>query len=269
MKLLHKTVIALLVMWLATSVARGAEPSKPAVEMATAGSNFFNALSPEQQQKASFAFADDERLNWAFVPKARKGLPFKEMTPPQREAAVALIKSGLSERGFEKADTIMNQIEMVLRDIENGSATRDSGLYYVTLFGKPEASGTWGWRIEGHHVAFNFTIVDGNAVAGAPNFLGSNPATVQAGPKKGRAVLGVEEDLGRKLVTSLSEEQRKTAIIAETAPRDITTATSGRSRPARRQEYPPRNCRPSRRKSSSIWFTNTPTVFARNWPSRT
>jgi hypothetical protein len=199
-------------------------------QMSSAASAFLNTLSPDQSKRATYEFSSDERLNWAFVPKNRNGIPFKDLSDDQRKLAMALLKTGLSARGYEKADSIMNQIELVLREIEH-SDHRDSGLYYITLFGKPGENATWGWRIEGHHVAFNFTIVDGKMIAAAPNFLGSNPATVRDGPHKGLRVLGAEEDLGRKLVTSLSDDQRKLAVISETAPRDITTSNSRKITP--------------------------------------
>src|SRR2546430_3503438 len=212
------------------ATAHDADLTKPAAEIAAAGMNFWQTLSPEQQQRAMFTFTDDERLNWAFVPKARKGLPFKDMTPAQHDAAIALLKAGVSQRGFEKADAIMNQLEVVLHGLE-GHPSRDSGLYFVTLFGKPEVNGTWGWRVEGHHLALNFTIVEGKVIASAPAFLGANPATVEDGPHKGLRVLSAEEDLGRKLVKSLSDDERKLAVIAKEAPRDITTGNARKITP--------------------------------------
>src|SRR5438874_5143126 len=116
----------------------------PAQEMAAAATNFLAALTPEQRAKAAFDWKDDERFDWHFIPKPRKGLPFKEMTSPQRALAQALLSSGLSQRGFAKASTIMS-LEQILYDLEAKSPTRDAELYFVTLFGQP-ASGPWGWR---------------------------------------------------------------------------------------------------------------------------
>ena len=50
-------------------------------------------------------------------------------------------------------------LENILRDIENtewARKYRDSDLYYVTIFGKPAMKGSWGWRIEGHHLSLNY-----------------------------------------------------------------------------------------------------------------
>jgi Protein of unknown function (DUF3500) len=204
--------------------------SKLAAEMAAAGMNYFQSLSLDQQQRTQFNFADDERFDWAFIPKPRKGLAMKDMTGPQHDAAITLLKAGLSRRGFDQVDAIMNQLEGVLRDLES-NPSRNAGLYYVTLFGKPEPNGTWGWRFEGHHVAFNFTIIDGEVIADSPNFLGANPAMVADGPNKGLRVLAKEEDLGRELVKSLSDDSKKIAIISDTAPRYITTGNSRKVTP--------------------------------------
>jgi hypothetical protein len=198
----------------------------PARQMADAAKALWDALDPAQRTKASIAFDDPERQNWAYVPKSRKGLPWKELSAPQQQLATAMLRSGLSERGYEKVDQIINVLEPILRDLEGGNAGRDPGLYYFTVFGTPGPEQTWGWRVEGHHVALNFTIIGGKAIASAPAFLGANPATVQDGPRKGLRVLGREEDLGRQLVKSLDETQRRVAIFSDRAPREIITGNS-------------------------------------------
>jgi hypothetical protein len=54
-----------------------------------------------------------------------------------------------------------------------------------------------------------------------PSFFGTNPGEVKSGPRAGTRILGTEEDLGRKLVKSLSEEQKKVAIVLPEAPKEI------------------------------------------------
>jgi hypothetical protein len=205
------------------------DAAKACAEMADAAGKFWEALTPDQQAKAGFEFATDKRQDWHFIPKARKGLPLKEMTDAQKAAAHALLKSALSQRGYDKVTGIM-ALEPVLGAIEGkgGRMVRDAGLYYVSIFGKPAAKGAWGWSFEGHHFSVNFTIVDGKAAAGAPNFWGANPAKVPGGPKQGHRVLPNEEDLARQLVTSFAEDLRKVAITAAEAPKDILTAAKRR-----------------------------------------
>ncbi len=184
--------------------------------------NFLVSLTPEQRAKATFQFADDERLNWHYIPRERKGLPFREMTPFQKHLAHALLSAGLSNRGYIKATTIMS-LEDVLRQLENDNGERrNPEKYYFTLFGEPSEKGTWGYRVEGHHVSLNFTLVNGVVVA-SPNFFGANPAEVRQGPRTGLRVLGREEDLGRALLVELTPEQKTTAIVTKTAYKDILT----------------------------------------------
>ncbi|SRR5258706_6222458 len=201
-------------------------------DMAATARNFLASLDEKQRAKAGFEFKNSERGNWHFIPKSRNGLPVKEMTSAQRRLAQALLSSGLSSHGYEKATNIMS-LELILADLEGPARKipRDPELYYFSVFGQPGAKGTWGWRVEGHHLSANFTIVDGELLAGTPSFLGSNPGEVRSGPRKGLRVLGEEEDLGRELVKSLSAEQRKKAVFTETAPKEIITEAKRKIEP--------------------------------------
>jgi hypothetical protein len=145
------------------------------------------------------------------------------MTEPQRQAAHALLKTGLSQTGYLTVTGIM-ELEDILRAIEGGRRfARDKEEYYVSVFGEPSATGTWAWRVEGHHVSLRFTVVRGSVVASMPAFLGANPAEVRDGPKKGLRVLGAREDAARALLEALAPERRAAAIIDATAPGDILT----------------------------------------------
>jgi len=207
-------------------------------EMASAATTFLAALSPEQKSKATFEFKGDERYDWHFVPRERKGISLKELTPAQRPLAHALLNSGLSQRGYASAVTIIS-LEQILKEIEGGRGpARDPELYFVQVFGSPGPKGAWGWRFEGHHLSLNFTVVEGRAVAGAPNFFGTNPGEVRDGPRKGLRVLGAEEDMGRKLVMSLDDSQRKTAIFSADAPKDIITGNARKAQIEGKQGLP-------------------------------
>ena len=186
---------------------------------------FLASLTPEQRAQATFAMQEDERFNWHYIPKERKGLPLREMTSTQKQLAHALLAAGLSQRGYIKASTIMS-LDDILRVMENGKGPRrDPEGYFFTVFGEPSETGTWGYRIEGHHISQNFTISNGK-VQDAPSFFGSNPAEVLDGPRKGLRILAREDDLGRELIQSLTPEQKKTAIVSKEAPKDILTEAS-------------------------------------------
>src|SRR5207249_3297367 len=193
----------------ARGVAAAADRSPSA--MADAATRFLAALTPEQKQQAAFAFDAGEREHWGFVPTEmfpRHGLTIGSMTDAQRKLAHDLLKSGLSQKGYLTATSIM-ELENVLRVIEDaggGDAAqgrrmeRNPVKYFVSIFGTPGARGAWGWRVEGHHVSLNFTVVNGTLVAATPQFFGSNPAEVREGPKKGLRILADEEDSARALL---------------------------------------------------------------------
>jgi hypothetical protein len=198
------------------------DEDSPASEMAAAAARWLQSLDTPQRQQASYAVDDAERENWHFVPRARKGLPLKAMTPGQRTLARGLVAAGLSERGLLTTDAII-ALEDVLRAM-SGSPVRDRELYFFTVFGSPDPHATWGWRIEGHHLSVNVLVVGGAKVSVTPMFLGSNPAEVRTEhAQKGRRALAAEEDLGRALMRALTEDQRRVARIADQAPDDIVT----------------------------------------------
>jgi hypothetical protein len=186
---------------------------------------FLASLTPQQRTQATFPFQNDERLNWHYIPKERKGLALREMTPEQKQLAHALLAAGLSQQGYIKAVSIMS-LDEILKIVEGGKGPqRDPEGYFFTVFGEPSATGTWGYRIEGHHVSQNFTVVNGK-IQGAPSFFGTNPAEVREGARKGLRILAREDDLGRELVKSLTADQKKTAIVNKEAPKEIITEAS-------------------------------------------
>ena len=205
--------------------------------MADAATRLLGSLTAEQRQQASFAFAADERTHWHFIPTEmfpRNGLLIRSMTPQQRALAHDLLKTGLSQRGYLTASSIMD-LEAVLKALEAAERAaapqpprgqvleRDPEKYFFSIFGTPSAKDTWGWRVEGHHVSLHFTVVNGTMVASSPTFFGSNPAEVREGPKKGLRILGAEEDAARALLQSLDAAQRSKAIVDGTAPGDMVT----------------------------------------------
>jgi hypothetical protein len=193
--------------------------------MTETANRFLAALSPEQRAKATFQFSDDERTNWHFIPRERKGLTLGEMNPYQKHLASALLAAGLSQAGYIKAVTIMS-LEEVLKLLENDSGERrNPEKYHFTVFGTPSDTGTWGWRVEGHHLSQNYTVASGQVVDG-PSFFGSNPAEVRQGSRKGLRTLAREDDLGFEVIYALSEPEQKIAIVDPKAYSDILTAAS-------------------------------------------
>lgn len=191
--------------------------------MSETANRLLAALDANQKTKAQFPFDDPERFRWFYTPVERKGLTWSEMSPYQRHLASALLAAGLSQTGYIKAVTIMS-LEDVLRMMENGSGPRrDPENYHFTIFGEPGDSGTWGYRVEGHHVSQNYTIANGQVIDG-PSFFGSNPAQVKQGPRAGLRALPQEDDLGFALINSLDDPLRNAAIVDRKAYGEILTS---------------------------------------------
>ena len=226
LKIRHKWLaISAGLLFTITAYAHEISAPETATRMFQAVETFLKSLSPEQRKSASFSFKDDERYDWHYTPRKRSGLALKDMTADQQALALKILKVGLSQSGYRKSTTII-KLEAVLREIETFNwLGRDPEKYYFSFFGLPSMTGTWGWRVEGHHLSLNFTIVQGRLVATAPRFLGANPAKVAAGELHGVRTLAGEEDLARKLLTALDPEQRRKAVFREKAYRDIVTGS--------------------------------------------
>ena len=200
-------------------------PRKGLAGMAAAANEFLQTLSSQQKDKIQFAFNSDERYNWHYIPKSRKGLPLKELSEAQKKAAMALLRTALSDTGFQKTTSIM-KLEAILREVEGRPVDddhRDPGKYYFSVFCDPAADSIWGWRLEGHHISFNFSAKDNSLISGTPGFLGTNPAIVLSGPDKGLYILKNEAELGLELLHSLDAGQLKKAVISDNAPLEIIT----------------------------------------------
>ncbi|HEV3250128.1 MAG TPA: DUF3500 domain-containing protein [Puia sp.] len=203
--------------------------SVKAQELVPAAAKFISMLDSNQQVRALYPFDTDERFTYHYFPvNNRKGIAMDELNDLQKQAALDLIKTCLSEQTIKKMYRII-QLEVILKALEKRKPDdhyRDPGKYYFTLFGVPAINSIWGWRLEGHHVYFSFSANNKILVSGTPGFLGANPAVVQEGSQKGQEVLMEEREMGFALLNKLSSEELKKAIIDSIVPGDIMTATN-------------------------------------------
>jgi hypothetical protein len=195
----------------------------------TAAASFFlQSLSTAQKQKAQFKFDEEERYNWHYIPRERKGIALKELNATQYKAAMDLLRTALSDTAYKKTTAVI-KLETVLREAEgrpDNDTYRDPGNYYFSVFGNPSSDKIWGWRLEGHHISFNFCSEDNQLVSATPGFIGSNPAVVLSGPEKGLEILKDETELGFNLLHSFDTNQKGKAVINKRAPGDIITASN-------------------------------------------
>jgi hypothetical protein len=93
----------------------------------SAANTFLSSLDAKQRQSVLYAFDDEkQRATWSNLPTSfvpRGGIPLKDMNPAQRSAAMALLYTALSRKGFEKVQQIMEGDE-VLKTTDNNQPPR-------------------------------------------------------------------------------------------------------------------------------------------------
>ena len=190
-----------------------------AAAMERAAERLLARLRPAARRRASFPFASTERTRWHWTVNTlfpRRGLPLRELTVPERRAALELLEASVSGPGYRKARDIMS-----LQRFLNA----DPALYFVSVFGEPGAA-RWGWRFEGHHLSLHFTVVGGD-VASTPFFLGAWPTR----PPRRRRALAREEEAARELVRGLDATTRSAVVFREASLTDHVTRNAVRVRP--------------------------------------
>ena len=214
--------------------------TETADQMAHEARSWLSSLDDVEWALAQRAFpSDDDRRRWFYTPTDHGGLALGEMRPSRQRGALRLLVTGLSEAGYNTVATIIG-LENIL-DASEGwrhgfgrERGRDPGLYHVRVFGEPRPGATWAWRFGGHHVSINHLIVDGDAVATTPCFMGADPASSPL--------------LGPHLLRPLAGS------------RISAVSSSARWRPRRRDGRSCRRCRPSTSSAS-----NRSRLVGRRW----
>ena len=196
------------------SAARPAPAQQPTAAIVGAANRFLAALDQPQRARVVFRFDDDaQRTRWSNLPvqmSPRAGLKMGELSATQRAAAMALVASTLSPRGFEKIQQIVEADEVLKVDSRNNPMFgRD--LYYISILGTPSEKQPWMVQFGGHHLALNVTIAGAAGVL-TPTLTGAQPALYTQNGKTVRP-LGGESDKALALLASLDESQRKQAIL--------------------------------------------------------
>jgi hypothetical protein len=182
-----------------------------------AGANsFLSSLDEAQRSKVLFDFNDSaQRVKWSNLPTsmvARAGLKMGDLTAPQKKAAMALLASMLSKRGYEKVLAIVEGDEVLKAGSGGrGAAMFGRDLFYISILGKPSVKDPWMLQFGGHHLALNITMVGAAGIL-TPSLTAAQPAKYTV---DGRTVrpLGAENDKAFALVNALDEGQRKQAIL--------------------------------------------------------
>src|SRR5580658_2165891 len=251
MRFLSTKIFAAALILIAASAVAAPQKQTTIAQIVDAANSFLATLDEGQRQHVLYSFSNQtQRARWSnfptgFVP--RGGISLKEMTPQQQAAAMALLATVLSPQGLEK----VQQIRQADDDFKNngskrgprgggppppgaggpppqsgsggppggprgpggpqGGAMFGSDLYYISFLGTPSATKPWMLQFGGHHLALNITIAGSEGVL-TPTLTGAQPALFHLNGETIRP-LGRESDKALTLLTSLSDEQRKQAIL--------------------------------------------------------
>ncbi len=194
---------------------RGAAAQSAAPRITSAANAFLSTLNENQRKSMLFAFDDaQQRVRWSNLPVRmvrRAGLSLGELSASQRSAALALVSSVLSRRGFEKVQEIMDGDEVLKTGGGGNNPMFGKDLYFISILGTPSEKSPWMLQFEGHHLALNLTIAGEHGVL-TPSLTAAQPALYKLNGKTVRP-LGQENDKAFALLAALDESQRKQAIL--------------------------------------------------------
>ena len=181
--------------------------------MASAAQAFLESLDDGLRKRAALPLDDQERLEWTNLPArpGAGGIRLGDCNAKQVEALCDLMGTLFSEQGYEKLCNIMLADDQLLKGgrPRSGFGTEN---FSVVVFGVPSSAGPWAFQLDGHHVGVNIAI-QGRRLTMSPSFIGTQPEAYHLADKHIRPLAG-EIDGAYKLINSLSDEQRKRAILS-------------------------------------------------------
>lgn len=195
-----------------------------------AAQDFMATLNPVQKTVANLALADSSRFKWSNLPLeqvSRMGIQFKDLADSQRVIIHSLLRTVLSQQGYQKVAFIIQYDQGILERLSkiNSPIAKRYGNqnYWFTIFGTPDKNQTWAWKFEGHHISLNFTHTP-KGTSCSPMFVGINPSLTTSGPYAGTYLMAEENELGNQLFNDLSPALQNKAILGP-HPIDADTRT--------------------------------------------
>lgn len=195
---------------LATRTTAGSE--KIAYDLARVAEELIASSEKQKDIPLTYSFGDPSRENWHFFPNwsGRTGVPLYRLSAEQRLLVKKMVELLLSEDGFLEYENL-RLIHGIRKDLD--APDNPMHRYSISIFGKPSEKSTWGWRLEGHHLSLNCTLVDGQTFSVTPSFWGASPVRVSNGKYAGLELFEQEQELSLKLVNSLSASQKRQAKV--------------------------------------------------------
>ncbi|WP_219824169.1 DUF3500 domain-containing protein [Actinokineospora auranticolor] len=147
-------------------------------EVVTAVQSFLSTLSDEQKDTATFDFTDNvSRQTWSNFPASnvpRKGIALTDLSEASKSAAMAVVKTMLSAKGYAQVEAIQRADDWLQANSTSGNDSFGDGNYYVAVYGTPSATEPFMVQFGGHHLARNYTYKSGTASV-TPAFTGTEP----------------------------------------------------------------------------------------------
>ena len=138
---------------------------------------FRNSLSSTLLSEASNCLDNQRFYLWHNTPNengtSRDGITYGDLSDTQLNNFKSVLQLFLSNDGYEKVNLITTVVEALLNQTNPTAWNPD--YYSIDMFGDPDTDGSWGFQLDGHHVAINF-LVHGDNVSIVPAFLGAEPA---------------------------------------------------------------------------------------------
>jgi hypothetical protein len=254
---MKKLLVITAAIFLSLNVSSVAQQTAASTRIVSAAEAFLASLDATQRQSVLYDFNDNEqRARWSNFPTGvvpRGGINFRQMSAPQREAAMKLLATVLSPMGLEKVE----QIRQADDDFKaNGSKRGRSGRGPMgpppggqngpppqfagpggpggrdgrggrggpggDLFGSDlyyisflgKPSATNPWMLQfGGHHLALNITIAGSKGVLTPTLTGAQPAAFQLNGKTIRPV-GRESGKGLALLQSLDDKQRKQAVLS-------------------------------------------------------
>ncbi|KAK3336028.1 hypothetical protein B0T19DRAFT_26143 [Cercophora scortea] len=185
----------------------------PIETIVTTTNALLTLLSPAQRAATQYHIDSPEWRTWSnpeFL-LSNKGIRLDELTPPTRDAVLAVLAASLSPEGYAKAIGAM-RINGFLGELVGAPRVCNEYSYNFVVFGSPSTTAPWGFSFYGHHLCLNIFFYKTQAVI-SPWFTGAEPNVIDVGPYAGTRILQAEERLGLELMQALPAAQRDTAQI--------------------------------------------------------
>jgi len=167
----------------------------PAAELLAAARKLLSSLDADQRKAAAFAWNGPEWTGWNYFSVGgfiKPGLRLEQMNATQKAAAWELLATLFSPAGLAKTKNVM-LLQDILAASGNGAGQRSSQRFSFSFFGTPAEAGSWGFRLEGHHLTQSVAVRDGRIVSVTPSSFSALPNRVTSGPHAGLNTLKDEE----------------------------------------------------------------------------